>query len=394
LRGPAGSLVIENTDELKERLRRHTWSFSSLKNFFTCPCRFILEDMEAVKPPSCFEDKDSTNLLIGEFLHRFFAELKEHRPAVLHWQELFDTRWESDEDLRMKLPDQAVRKAIVQSHLADIAAWEKETGRPILFSDEVTEAELELSAPFGGGRYRLKGRIDRLQRDGDQTLITDLKYKEKKTYAEKDRLVDRLEKTDVFDDRFQLLIYAYLALQNKRATTGLLDAAGVNYSLNFGIARGLDYYTGMVFEAFAQNLGAENQILGGGAYRLAHLFGGDDVASCGFAMGFDRVMVSLGNSTAKKETVVAIACLPEGRKRALLVGRAFRDAGIRTETDLMERGLGAQLAHAAKSADFAIVIGKRETETGEVTIKDLHTGEQKTTSLEAAIAEVRSHGTR
>jgi histidyl-tRNA synthetase len=111
-------------------------------------------------------------------------------------------------------------------------------------------------------------------------------------------------------------------------------------------------------------------------------------------MGFDRVMVSLGDSTAKKETVVSIACLPEGRKRALMVGRAFRDAGIRTETDLMERGLGAQLAHAAKSADFAIVIGKRETETGEVTIKDLHTGEQKTTSLEAAIAEVRSHGTR
>ncbi|NLD56633.1 MAG: histidine--tRNA ligase [Methanomicrobiales archaeon] len=176
--------------------------------------------------------------------------------------------------------------------------------------------------------------------------------------------------------------------------TGLLDAAGVNYTLNFGIARGLDYYTGMVFEAFAQNLGAENQILGGGAYRLAHLFGGDDVASCGFAMGFDRVMVSLGDSTAKKETVVAIACLPEGRKRALLVARAFRDAGIRTETDLMERGLGAQLAHAAKSADFAVVIGKRETETGEVTIKDLHSGEQKTTSLEAAIAEVRSHGTR
>lgn len=175
---------------------------------------------------------------------------------------------------------------------------------------------------------------------------------------------------------------------------GLLDAAGVNYSLNFGIARGLDYYTGMVFEAFAQNLGAENQILGGGAYRLAHLFGGDDVASCGFAMGFDRVMVSLGDSTAKKETIVAIACLPEGRKRAILVGRALRDAGIRTETDLMERGLGAQLAHAAKSADFAVVIGKRETETGEVTIKDLHSGEQKTISLEAAIAEVRSHGTR
>ena len=48
--------------------------------------------------------------------------------------------------------------------------------------------------------------------------------------------------------------------------TGILDDAGIVYSLNFGIVRGLDYYTGMVFEGFAHNLGAENQIVGGGAY--------------------------------------------------------------------------------------------------------------------------------
>ena len=108
-------------------------------------------------------------------------------------------------------------------------------------------------------------------------------------------------------------------------TIEYLDAAGVNYSLNFGIARGLDYYTGMVFEGFAQNLGAENQILGGGAYRLAHLFGGDDVASCGFAIGFDRVMVSLGETQHKKDTVVAIVCTNEGRNHALEVARIFRE---------------------------------------------------------------------
>ncbi|MFA4859303.1 histidine--tRNA ligase [Methanoregula sp.] len=178
-------------------------------------------------------------------------------------------------------------------------------------------------------------------------------------------------------------------------TVESLDASGVKYELNFGIARGLDYYTGIVFEGFAQNLGAENQILGGGAYRLAQLFGGDDVASCGFAVGFDRVMVSLGETALnRKDTVVGLACMSEGRKRALAVGRAFRDAGIRTEMDLMERGLGAQLAHAAKSADFAVVIGKREAETGEVTLKNLHTGEQKTVGLDEAIAEVRAHGAR
>ncbi|MDO8872994.1 MAG: histidine--tRNA ligase [Methanoregula sp.] len=177
-------------------------------------------------------------------------------------------------------------------------------------------------------------------------------------------------------------------------TIGSLDAAGVNYSLNFGIARGLDYYTGMVFEGFAQNLGAENQILGGGTYRLAHLFGGDDVASCGFAIGFDRVMVSLGDITPAIVPVVGIVCTSEGRTRALLVAKAFRDAGIRTEMDLMERGLGAQLAHAAKTANFAIVIGQRETESGQVTIKNLATAEQKTVDPAAAIAEVRAFGPR
>jgi histidyl-tRNA synthetase len=177
-------------------------------------------------------------------------------------------------------------------------------------------------------------------------------------------------------------------------TISLLDAAGVKYSLNFGIARGLDYYNGMVFEAFAANLGTENQILGGGTYRLAQLFGGDDVASCGFAIGFDRVMVSLGDIGRRKEPVVAIICTEEGRRRALAVARAFREAGFRAETDLMERGIGAQVTHASKTADFAVIIGKREAESGEVTIKDLKTGEQKTITLDAAIAEVGSHGAR
>ena len=173
-----------------------------------------------------------------------------------------------------------------------------------------------------------------------------------------------------------------------------LDAVGVNYSLNFGIARGLDYYTGTVFEGFAQNLGAENQILGGGTYRLAHLFGGDDVASCGFAIGFDRVMVSLGETMQKKDTVVSIVCTNECHNHALEIARVFRKAGIRTEMDLMERGLGAQLAHASRMADFAIVIGRRETESGNITLKNLHTGEQKTLDPESAIAEVASYGAR
>lgn len=175
-------------------------------------------------------------------------------------------------------------------------------------------------------------------------------------------------------------------------TFALLDSQNINYQPDFGIARGLDYYTGMVFEGFARNLGAENQILGGGTYRLAHLFGGDDVASCGFAIGFDRVMVSVGDFSLAHEPVVGVVCTPEARARALEVARAFRGAGVRTEVDLMQRGMGAQISHAAKTADFAVVLGKREVEAGTVTLRDLSSGEQQEKSLEDAIAEVARHG--
>jgi histidyl-tRNA synthetase len=168
----------------------------------------------------------------------------------------------------------------------------------------------------------------------------------------------------------------------------ILEKNNLVYTLDFGIARGLDYYTGMVFEGFAPNLGAEDQVLGGGAYRLAHLFGGDDVPSCGFAIGFDRLMVSLGEVKADRKVRVAICTTEEGRIRGFEVAKAFRDRGICAELDLLDRNLGAQMAHAAKAADFAVILGQREVATGTVTLKDLQSGEQKMILLDIAVAEV------
>ena len=179
-----------------------------------------------------------------------------------------------------------------------------------------------------------------------------------------------------------------------RKMFGLLDLAGISYTCNFGIARGLDYYTGMVFEGFAENLGAENQIVGGGTYRLAHLFGGEDVGSCGYAIGFDRVMVSLGEIPLPKVVTVGVACTEESRGYAMGVAQKFRRDGIPAITDLMERSLGTQLSHLAREVDFALILGKRESNGGVVTLKNLHTGEQKVLSAEAAIAEVKSFGDR
>ena len=64
--------------------------------------------------------------------------------------------------------------------------------------------------------------------------------------------------------------------------------------INLCVARGLDYYTGMVFEVHVPELGGEGQVLGGVLHKLLHLFGLPDLdPSCGFGLGFDRIMLAL-----------------------------------------------------------------------------------------------------
>jgi histidyl-tRNA synthetase len=197
------------------------------------------------------------------------------------------------------------------------------------------------------------------------------------------------------------------------ALARILASEGLSFTWNFAIARGLDYYTGMVFEGFAANLGAENQILGGGEYRLAKLFGGDDVASSGFAIGFDRVVVSLRNTQeipVERWPVVMVITQGKGRELAFSAARAFRDAGtpeaspgatgyrrrkrIVAIVDLTEQNINKKMSHAAKVADFAVIIGDREAAAGTVTLKDLHTGEQLPLTLDDAVTEVMKSGPR
>ena len=116
------------------------------------------------------------------------------------------------------------------------------------------------------------------------------------------------------------------------------------------------------------------------------LFGGEDTPSCGFAIGFDRVMVALGEVAVPHRTVVAILSTPEGAASAFRAAAAFRAAGLRAEIDLSGKGLGTQMTKAAKTSDFAVLIGAREAEAGVVAFKNLSTGLQETLCLEDAVA--------
>ncbi len=165
----------------------------------------------------------------------------------------------------------------------------------------------------------------------------------------------------------------------------LLDALDVDYKLNLGIARGLDYYTGVVFECYSERLGAQKQICGGGSYELTHLFNYERVPSTGFAIGFDRV-AEICDIKPERKTTVAVVSFEGFEKEAFKLAERLRERGIVAFVDVMQRSIKRQLSYANDvKADYAVIIGKREIEENIVSLKDLSTGKQISLSLDEAI---------
>jgi histidyl-tRNA synthetase len=173
------------------------------------------------------------------------------------------------------------------------------------------------------------------------------------------------------------------------AVLELLDTLGVPYAVDFGIARGLEYYTGIVFEAYVHGLGAQNQVLGGGAYRLAHLFGGDDVPATGFGIGFDRIVRAVN---VQRRELPRILVIPtnDARIYALGVADKLREQ-VCADVDLMGRTVRAQLTYAnSVGFNFAVIIGKSEMQSSKLTLRNLKTGEQEALTVTEIIDRMQS----
>ena len=185
-----------------------------------------------------------------------------------------------------------------------------------------------------------------------------------------------------------------------RQVVSYLDAMGVrDLEIDLGVVRGLDYYTGMVFEAEAPALGAEKQICGGGSYTLSELFGGEKVFSTGFAVGFDRALLALekeGSSYDFDGIDAYVLCVSDDvRVKAAEIAASLRAAGVSADIDFMDRKMAKALKFASSArARYAVIVGARELEEGCVTLRDMATGEQtqvKIDALAGAIARARAH---
>nr|WP_256478058.1 histidine--tRNA ligase [Corynebacterium stercoris] len=172
--------------------------------------------------------------------------------------------------------------------------------------------------------------------------------------------------------------------------TGTLDAMGVAYVINKRMVRGLDYYTKTTFEFVHDGLGAQSGIGGGGRYDgLMAQIGGQDLSGIGFGLGVDRTVLALEAEGVTLDGVlsrvdvfgVAIGEAAQGRM-ALLIDE-LRANGISADMAYGGRGLKGAMKGADRSgAHTALVLGERELEAGEVTVKNLAAHEQRTVPLD------------
>jgi histidyl-tRNA synthetase len=163
---------------------------------------------------------------------------------------------------------------------------------------------------------------------------------------------------------------------------GILASAGVPFTLNDRLVRGLDYYTRTAFEFTHGALGAQNAILGGGRYDgLSESLGGPPAPGIGFAIGEDRVVMSLGKTAeeAFRKPDVYIAPLGPGmNKEAIRLARELRRHNIVAELGDESFRLKKSLETASKlGAKYALIAGENEVSTGVFALKNLGTGEQK-----------------
>jgi histidyl-tRNA synthetase len=161
-----------------------------------------------------------------------------------------------------------------------------------------------------------------------------------------------------------------------------LDDAGIAYTINPRMVRGLDYYNRTVFEWVTGSLGAQATVCGGGRYDgLIELLGGKPAPGIGFAIGFERLLDLWNQSQpAEPEAVCDVYVVHQGdaaSRRAAVVAEQLRDAGLDVIVHAGGGSFKSQMKRADQSgAEYAVVIGEDEVARAQVAIKPLREAEQ------------------
>jgi len=186
------------------------------------------------------------------------------------------------------------------------------------------------------------------------------------------------------------------AVKNLSEVIGLAEESGaeVDFYVEAGFARGLEYYTGMIFEIFAPDM--DIALGGGGRYdKLIELFGGGSVPAVGVAPGIDRMSLALDRQepAARKSAEERVFVIPVGEDtvgEAFRVSSMLRKKGFRTELETMGRSVSRALSDAdRRGITHAVIVGPREMKQGKVVLRDMKKRSQETVSLEELFERIR-----
>ena len=189
---------------------------------------------------------------------------------------------------------------------------------------------------------------------------------------------------------------AKAAVENLAEVLKLItESADISMVVEPAFARGLEYYTGMIFEIYIPGL--DIALGGGGRYdKLIEAFGGEPTPAVGCAHGIDRVAIALQTQktalTAKADKKVAVLPITEAMKsEALKIAQQLRAAGVTVEFEVMGRKMAKALEDADKrKVDFAVIVGERELKEGAVVLKDLANRQQSTVLIDKLVDKIKS----
>jgi histidyl-tRNA synthetase len=177
----------------------------------------------------------------------------------------------------------------------------------------------------------------------------------------------------------------------------ILTSLGVEAQVDPRLVRGLDYYTSTIFEikSAAGDLGAQNTLCGGGRYdRLVESLGGPRVPALGFGLGVERTLLAMSEPAESYQPTLSVFFAvmdPAALAYALPLAHALRREGVRVEIEHRSASVSAQLKRANKlKSRLAVIVGENEVKSGQLTVKDLGTGQQHTVAAADLEMKVRA----
>ena len=203
----------------------------------------------------------------------------------------------------------------------------------------------------------------------------------------------------------ELLINLKNLVTSKLGAEGLEEVEDIiNYCSSFGIrcvefcpslARGLAYYTGPVYEVFFKDSKITSSAAGGGRYDNmigAFLGGGKEYPATGIAFGLEVITEALKQKQKlEKKSVTQVFVIPiKTEKQSIKIAEELRKEGVKTELDLMKRGISKNLSYAnSLGIPFAVIIGDKELKEKKVKLRDMKTGKEELLSVKDVVKKVK-----